>query len=132
MPHYPYYFSKEGKPYPVETLADGQQINKNHYIEYLQYSNTIYLETIDRILASSKSPPIIMFLGDHGFREFSDASEKNTPYYYMNMNAIYLPDKNYGGFYEGISAVNQFRTLLNTSFGQNLPLLKDSTILIYE
>jgi hypothetical protein len=132
MPHYPYYFKKDGEANPVEWLQEGEQIRKKEYIGYLQYSNTLFTETIDRILKGSKKPPIILFMGDHGFREFADGFEKNAPYYYMNMNAVYLPNKNYSGFPDSISSVNQFRVLLNTSFGQKLPLLKDSTILLHE
>jgi hypothetical protein len=132
MPHYPYYFTADGKPNPVPMLMEGEQVNKEAYIGYLNYSNTIFLEIIDRIKAQSKQPPVILFMGDHGFREFRDGFEKNAPFYYMNLNAIHLPDKNYGPFYDGISSVNQFRVLLNATFGQHLPLLKDSSILLYE
>ncbi|MDB5208834.1 MAG: hypothetical protein JWR72_3909 [Flavisolibacter sp.] len=132
MPHYPYYFTKEGKLNKIEVLKEGEQVRKEEYIGYLQYSNSIFLKTIDTILQNSKKPPIILFMGDHGFREFTDGFEKNAPYYYQNQNAVLLPDKNYNQFYDGISSVNQFRVLLNTSFGQQIPLLKDSTILIYE
>ncbi len=132
MPHYPYYYSKEGKLNNVEVLVEGQQVRQKEYIGYLQYSNTIFLKTIDTILKNSKQPPVILFMGDHGFREFSDNFEKNAPYYYMNLNAVLIPDRDYSKFYNGISGVNQFRALLNTVFEQQLPLLKDSTILLYE
>ena len=38
----------------------------------------------------------------------------------MNLNAIYFPEKNYSGFYDDISNVNQFRVLLNKEFEQHL------------
>ena len=132
MPHYPYYFRKDGKANPVEVLMEGQQVRKKEYLEYLQYSNALFLETIDQILTKSKKPPIILFMGDHGFREFTDGFEKNAPFYYMNLNAVLVPNSNYKEFYNGISGVNQFRALLNTSFGQHIPYLKDSSILLYE
>ena len=132
MPHYPYYFNRDGKPYPLEGLID----NENHkngtkYIEYLQYANQKFLFLIDAILANSKTPPVILFMSDHGFREFKDESTPHE-YQFMNFNAIYLPGKNYAGFYEGMSTVNQFRVFLNTQFMQQLPLLKDSTIFLRE
>jgi hypothetical protein len=111
---------------------EGQQVRKKEYLEYLQYSNALFLETIDQILTKSKKPPIILFMGDHGFREFTDGFEKNAPFYYMNLNAVLVPNSNYKEFYNGISGVNQFRALLNTSFGQHIPYLKDSSILLYE
>jgi hypothetical protein len=132
MPHYPYYFRKDGQPNPIELLQEGQQSRKKEYIGYLQYSNGLLLETIDRIITTSKQPPIILLMGDHGFREFPDGFEKHAPYYYMNLNAVLLPRRNYEKFYDGISSVNQFRALLNTVFHQQLPYLMDSTILLYE
>lgn len=132
MPHYPYYYRKDGTPNPPELLTEGAQVRKPEYIGYLQYSNGVFLNVIDRILAASKKPPVILFMGDHGFREFSSGFEENKRFYYMNLNAVLLPSRNYEGFYEGISSVNQFRVLLNGVFAQNLPLLKDSSILIYE
>ena len=132
MPHYPYYFRKDGQPNPVKILKEGEQVRQKEYVGYLQYSNKIFIETIDSILAASKKPPVILFMGDHGFREFEDGFEKHAPYYYMNLNSVLLPGKDYSQFYEGISSVNQFRVLLNTIFEQKLPLLKDSTILLHE
>jgi hypothetical protein len=132
MPHYPYYFRKNGKPNPIEFLQEGQQVRKKEYVDYLQFSNGLYLEAIDQILLKSKQPPIIIFMGDHGFREFTDGFEKNAPFYYMNINAVLLPESQRKEFYKGISIVNQMRALLNTQFEQRLPYLKDSSILIYE
>ncbi|HUC82531.1 MAG TPA: hypothetical protein VMR70_16610 [Flavisolibacter sp.] len=132
MPHYPYYYRSNGQPNPVALLQEGEQVRKKEYIEYLRWTNGVLLETVDRILTQSKKPPIILLMGDHGFREFTDGFEKNAPYYYMNLNAVLLPSGDYSKFYNGISSVNQFRALLNTAFEQKLPYLKDSTILLYE
>jgi hypothetical protein len=69
-------------------------------------------------------------MGDHGFRHFEKpVAEK---YHFMNMNAVYFPDKNYSSFYEGMSAVNLFRIVSNIQFNQKLPLLKDSTSYMVE
>ena len=72
-----------------------------------------------------------MFMSDHGFREFI-ADSVDHSYHYMNINAIYLPNKQYQAFYKGMSNVNQFRILLNTEFNQRLPILKDSTSFLKE
>jgi hypothetical protein len=128
LPHYPYYFTKEGKSYPFETLFEGNQIRQSAYVDYLQYANKVFLNLIDTINTNSKTPPIIIFMGDHGFRHFSQPVD--TAYHFMNFNSILLPDKDYNQFYEGMSSVNLFRVLLNTQFNQHLPLLKDSTVLI--
>lgn len=129
MPHYPYYFDKDGNRYDYEMILEKNWPLKKEYSEYLQYTNKKLLELFDQILSKSAKPPIIVFMGDHGFREFSSEG-KDTNYYFMNMNALYLPKKNYANFYEGMSNVNQFRMLLNTVFHQNFSTLKDSSILI--
>jgi hypothetical protein len=69
-------------------------------------------------------------MSDHGFRQFKEPVDKK--YYFSNLISIYLPDGNYSGFYDGMSNVNMFRAFLNTEFGQNLPILKDSTIFLRE
>lgn len=132
MPHYPYYFRKDGRPNPPQLLTEGNQGRKPEYLEYLQWSNGVFLQAIDRILSGSAKPPVIVFMGDHGFREFAGDFEKWSPYYFMNLNAVLLPSKNYSGFYEGISGVNQLRAVLNSVFAQRLPVLKDSSVLLRE
>ena len=84
---------------------------------------------VDHILANSNKPPIILLMGDHGFREFS-SEEEFRKYYFMNLNAIFLPNKNYSCFKEDISNVNEFRCLLNAGFNQNLKLVSDSSFFI--
>lgn len=130
MPHYPYYFDRNGKPYPVEMLTEENKYRRKEFTEYLQWSNGQYLKIVDGILASSKTPPVILLMGDHGFRHFKEPVD--TSYYFMTLNSTYFPNKNYGSFYPGMSNVNQFRILLNTQFGQKLPLLKDSTSFLLE
>jgi hypothetical protein len=129
MPHYPYYFDKEGNPFPAETIGqDGPFGKESNYVSYLQYSNKKFLTLIDHILLRSKIPPIIIFMSDHGFRFYNPSLD--LKYQFMNINAVFLPNKNFQDFYTGLSNVNQFRVLLNAAFGQKLPILKDSTIFI--
>jgi hypothetical protein len=130
MPHYPYFFDSSGRANPVETLMENQQVQKEKYIGYLQYSNRIFLQLIDHILAHSKTPPIIIFMGDHGFRHLPDTIDKS--YHFMNFSSIHLPNKNAPPLPDTLSSVNQLRILLNTAFGQQLPLLKDSTSFLQE
>lgn len=125
MPHYPYYFDRNGKEQAFETLLEGNQSNKQAYIEYLQYSNKKLIELVEHILRSSASPPIIVLAGDHGFRHFTEPVE--SKYYFLNLVSVHLPSKNYQGFSDSLSGVNLFRAVLNAQYGQQLPFLKDST-----
>jgi Sulfatase len=125
LPHYPYYYDMNGAEQPLEKLTEGNQSNKTAYIEYLQYGNKKLTELIDHILQTSPSPPIIVLMGDHGFRHFSPPVEEK--YYFMNLCAVHLPSGNYSVFNDSLTGVNMFRALLNTQYGQRLPFLKDST-----
>lgn len=130
MPHYPYFFDKNGKRTDPEIALEGNQVKQKEYIEYLQYSNKKFIELFDYILSNSKKPPVIIFMADHGFRHFT--KEVDHKYYFMNFNAVYLPDKRYEKFYKTMSAVNEFRVVFNSQFNQQLPLLKDSTSYLTE
>jgi hypothetical protein len=129
MPHSPYYFDSKGNPAPLEKLVEGHAGKEKDYVEYLQYCNKKILEMAEYILASSPDPPLIMLLGDHGGRRFKNPVADK--YYFLNLNAVYLPGENYSGFYDGMSSVNLFRVLFNQQFLQQMPLLKDSTVYLW-
>ncbi len=126
MPHYPYYFDKKGNEQPFEKLTEGNQSNQKAYIEYLQYSNKKFLTLINHTLRSSPEPPIIIFMGDHGFRHFIKPVKED--FYFFNHISVHLPSQNYSAFPDSMTTANLFRIILNTEFRQHLPLLKDSTI----
>ncbi len=134
MPHPPYFFTRDGKEADYNTLLNEDQFktDKNAYLEYLLYTNKWLLGLIDQIKSSSSKEPIIILMSDHGFRQFEKKEVVDEKYYFMNLNAVLLPGGNYSKFYDGMTNVNQFRVILNTSFGQNLPLLKDSLHFIWE
>ncbi len=126
MPHYPYYYDKDGNELPFERLTEGNQGHKDDYAGYLQYSNKQFLYLVDHILRSSTSPPIIILMGDHGFRHFKEPVDRK--YFFMNFASVYFPDKNYSLLKDSTSSVNLFREILNSQFSQQLPLLKDSSV----
>jgi phosphoglycerol transferase MdoB-like AlkP superfamily enzyme len=130
MPHYPYYYDKNGKDLPFERLLEGNQSHKEDYIEYLQYSNKKILELIDHIQRSSPKPPIIILMGDHGFRHFTEPVERK--YYFMNLTSVYFPDRNYSFLTDSTSSVNLFREILSSRFSQQFPLLKDSSVYLQD
>lgn len=127
MPHYPYYFNKNGMSYDWRNL-EHYNTDKERYIQYLQFCNTKFLGLIDHIIKNSPLPPIIVFISDHGFRQTKNPSSISEVY--NNFNAVLLPERNFAGFYNNMSLVNQFRVVLNTSFRQQFPMLKDSTVFI--
>lgn len=130
MPHWPYYYDSTGKETHYTLLSEDYAFNTGAFISYLKYANKEYLALIDHILTTSRKPPVIILMSDHGFREISMTAPER--YHYMNLNAVYLPGGDYTGFYSGQSNVNQFRVIFNTLFRQELPLLKDSVSFLQE
>jgi hypothetical protein len=125
MPHHPYYFDSKGLEKPYRELTDSFTMDRKAYAEYVGYANNRLLQLIDHITTSSRRPPVIILLSDHGFRQV--AADVPHRYYFMNLSAVLLPNRNYTGFYPGMSNVNMLRAVVNAQFGQQLPLLKDST-----
>ncbi len=129
MPHYPYYYDSAGNKSPVMKIDDTHIKNAGAFIEYLKYANTQYLSLIDHIRNASVTEPIIILIGDHGYRHFNDPV--STDYHFKNLFAVSLPGENYQGFYKKMTNVNLFRVIFNTQFRQKLPLLSDSSRLLY-
>lgn len=129
-PHHPYYLDRNGLPFSHQDSLKGFDLIKKEYTEHLLYTNKRLLQLIDHIQKNSSKPPVILLASDHGFRQFYEEADKK--YYFMNLCAISLPGKRYESFYDGMTTVNIFRSILNAQFGQKLPLLKDSTVFLTE
>ena len=126
MPHHPYYYDSLGNKTPLASLTQLHGFNKAAAASYLVYANKKLLALIDTINANSRIPPIIILASDHGFREISGDKDKKTMF--LNLNAVFFPNKDYRHFYKGMSNVNLFRIVMNAQFRQQLNLLTDSTV----
>lgn len=124
LPHFPYFFDHNGKKMSLQYADDAG--NQTKYLEQLRYTNKIISECIESILRNSKSLPVIIIQGDHGFRYLKGREQLAESF--TILNAYYFPDKTYSTLYDSISPVNSFRVVLNKYFNTNLPLLKDSSI----
>jgi hypothetical protein len=82
---------------------------------------------VDEILRQNGRECIIMLQGDHAFRFFNPAKKQEE---FENLNAWYFPNRDYHLLNDSLSSVNSFRLLLNAQFGQDLPILKDSSIFL--
>lgn len=68
LPHYPYYYDKNGNPYPYEKILKDEPGNKENYIQYLQYTNKVLLKLVNEIIQTNRTPPVIILMSDHGYR----------------------------------------------------------------
>ena len=120
IPHPPYRFGPNGE------WLDGRPENlQTAYLGQVVFINREILQVIDVILAKSETPPIIIIQGDHGPPpQLAPSSTQKMPI----LNAYYLPGVDSDKvLYSSISPVNTFRVILNSYFGQTLPLLEDTS-----
>jgi len=116
IPHPPFVFGPEGQ---FVTAGAENATSLTGYRNSVSFINGQILQVVDRLIADSSVPPIIVIQGDHG------APLYHTPLQRMTiLNAYYLP----GGashLYPSISPVNTFRLIFDTYFGQHYGLLDD-------
>ena len=124
MPHFPYYYDSNGKPYPPSDIVEGTQWLEEHYLEYLLYTNSVVVDLMDFILKHSRKPPVIILISDHGFRYYSKKVHEEYDFY--NLIAGYLPDHYSTKFEDSLSNVSYMRSLLNRLFNQQLSVDKQA------
>jgi hypothetical protein len=114
-PHEPYVLGPDG-----ETL-DADISKVEGYPLQVQYVNRRVFEAVEKILAASEIPPIIVIQGDHG-------SYHTNPTERMTItNAYYLPNGGDQLLYPTITPVNTFRLIFNYYFGGDYELLEDKS-----
>jgi hypothetical protein len=142
-PHPPIIFGPEGEDiaheHEIWMYYRADKVNgrflKPQYFRQAYRDQAAYItrriqETIDRILAESPEPPIIIVQSDHGSELNLDMESVHNTDLHERMsilNAYYFPDRRYQGLYQDISPVNSFRVVFNTFFGAKLPLLPDKS-----
>jgi len=122
LPHPPFFMNKT-QPYTTEKLAETHSSSVSAYLNYVFYTNIVLRDLVDFIQTSTNGKSAIIIMGDHGFRPPVQTAFPEK--YFANQNAVYFPEKNYSLLYDSISAVNEFRAILNTLYRQNIPLLQD-------
>lgn len=121
-PHPPYVFDAVGNPVDLDTGDMSAREKRAGYMAQATFIGNEVLKVVDNILHGSSVAPIIVVQGDHG------SPTANREQRMKILNAYYLPGTNSADhLYPSISPVNTFRVILNTYFGQSLPVLKDKS-----
>lgn len=134
-PHPPFVFDKYGQPVEPSyeySFRDGKDYletkeqYKIGYIGQLEYINQQLKNTINSILEKSETPPIIIIMGDHGSRLYTDFSEpENTciSEVFSNFMAFHLPGIKPDEIPSDITSVNVFRLIFDHYFQTEFGLL---------
>lgn len=139
-PHEPWLFDREGDEPTDPATPERPTAWRKNYTDQVGFVNAMTERLVDRILATSKTPPIIIIQGDHGAYEpefytrwwtseakslsNDEIAEGHRPRVSI-LNAYYFPGNARKALYPSISPVNTFRVLLNEYFGYHLKLLGD-------
>lgn len=122
IPHPPYSFGPDGEWVSFNDGASVEERTKA-YTDQVLFINREILKVVDVILSESQTPPVIIIQGDHGpLPDIAFSGAEKMPI----LNAYYLPGTDLqNSLYPSITPVNTFRIVLNSYFGQDLPLLED-------
>lgn len=128
-PHHPYLFDRHGNVLKHVTLSNQFDFqarlweDKQGYLEQVQYTNRSVTELIDRILAESEKPPIIIVQSDHGPNLVGGLSGAEArALRFANFGAYLLPGAK-DLMPRDTAPVNQFRYIFNHYFNAGLPIL---------
>jgi hypothetical protein len=142
-PHPPFIFGEDGRDLSARETGysmsdsegwrelpghDGPDDYARRYRQQVAYVTRRVEEAVDRILATSSSPPIILIQGDHGpgshFESVADRPNDLRERFSI-LNACYLPLGGCGRIGEGITPINTLRAVLDACLGTKLGPLED-------
>ena len=128
-PHNPFVFDEDGsflyRSTPFTLNADkeyGWEGYKEAYVKELKYIRKVVLDLVDKIIAESDTPPVIIIQGDHGIPWTAGDRAQ-----FEIFSAYYFAGRQVSELHDEISPVNNFRVLFNDQFGTNYDLLMDES-----
>jgi arylsulfatase A-like enzyme len=128
MPHAPFLYNQNGQLRDrAAILSTDSSTRAAAYLDYLRFTNFDIKSLVTAIRQQTADSAVIVLMGDHGFRYHGTQDLRPN---FQNLNAVYLPGRDYHLFYDSVTCVNQFRLVFNSLFNQSIPLLKDSTIFL--
>ena len=131
-PHPDYVFKNNGDFLSPEEAV--QIPPETRYLGQLVATNRLVEECIDRLIAESDVPPVIILQSDEGpYPDFAEGftwtetegSDLDLRVKSGILSCYYLPGVDAGILYPSITPVNSFRVVFNLYFGTNLELLPD-------
>lgn len=135
LPHPPYLFDENGDPIPdqVLELAGEAFQDRGNYVRQLRFTSDRALDTIQKILTRSQTPPIIILQSDHGPASILGHPKKWTSppdpagvkERMSILYAVYGPDNLTNSIPPDITPINTFPILFNTQFNQNYDLFEN-------
>jgi hypothetical protein len=119
-PHDPFVFGAGGEPLnsPPVTSVVGGEWEQQAYADQARYISRRALTMLEKLIAGSTRPLVILLQADHGPGWNSDAGRMAI------LNAYRFPGAEQA-ISPGISPVNSFRVLFNSLFGTTFSLLPD-------
>ncbi|HMB24500.1 MAG TPA: sulfatase-like hydrolase/transferase, partial [Anaerolineales bacterium] len=118
VPHPPFIFAPDGEFAWAEGQAQG-------YVSNTKFIDSQIASVVAEILRKSKTPPVIVLMGDHGA---TGVPNRETPEWRMSiLNAYYVNDQAKEDLYPTITPVNTFRVIFNNYFGTSYSLLEDKS-----
>lgn len=138
-PHPPFLFRADGSPRDDRShgfsIGDGDEFQGGSLEEYISgYRGQVAFLAdrvrmmVDRLLAESPEPPVIIIQSDHGpgsRLSLHEAARTDMHERLSILNAYHLPGVPPETIGQDISPVNSFRIVLNHYFGANLERLPD-------
>lgn len=118
VPHPPFIFAPDGEFAWAEGQAQG-------YVSNAKFIDSQIASVVAEIIRKSKTPPVIILMGDHGA---TGVPNRETPEWRMSiLNAYYVNAQAKEDLYPTITPVNTFRVIFNNYFGTSYPLLEDKS-----
>lgn len=129
MPHGPYYFDSAGNKNPYEKISHFTMWkDKALFVSYIEYVNKKIFNMTDTIISHNPNA-IVIVMGDHGFRSYK-FDKVYQPLRFDNLCAVRFPNNGHKEVRSKWSNVNLYRYLFNCQFGQSMPYLADSSIVL--
>ena len=139
-PHGPYVFGSNCQF--VTQNINPQETEIKYYVNQTKCINKNLESTINTIISTSKTPPVIILLTDEGAPflnnelgpgdNWKTATDALIQEKFPDLAAFYLPGVSTKNLYPSITSVNVFREVFNLYFKTNFPILPDKNYIFQD